>query len=94
MFSAATAREAGLVTAVLEPAELAAHVRARAAALAAKAPQALVRTKALLRRLPGDPVMTRIAEEQEVFAACVAGPEFAEALAAFQAKRPADFSKL
>jgi enoyl-CoA hydratase/carnithine racemase len=94
VFSAAVAREVGLVTQVLPPQELAAHVQARAATLAAKAPQALRRTKALLRSLPSGIVLGRIAEEAEIFRACVAGPEFAEALSAFQQKRAPDFSNL
>ncbi|HEX7759731.1 MAG TPA: enoyl-CoA hydratase-related protein [Caulobacteraceae bacterium] len=94
MFSAAVAQEVGLVTQVLPVQDLAAHVQARAVALAAKPPHALRRTKALVRSLPAGIVLGRIAEETEVFSACVAGPEFAEALAAFQEKRPPDFSKL
>lgn len=93
-FSATIARDVGLVTDVLPPEALAAHVAARAKTLAARPPAAVRRTKALLRRSPAGGVMGRIAEESEAIEACLAGPEFAELLAAFRDKREADFSKV
>lgn len=93
MFTAAVAQEVGIVAQVLPKEALAAHVQKRAEALAAKAPGALRHTKALLRKVSSAGVLERMAEEGEVFAAAVAGPEFAEALSAFQAKRAPDFSK-
>lgn len=94
MFSASVAREYGIVTTVLPAEDLASHVKTRAEALAAKPPAALRQTKALLRSLPAGGVLGRMAEENEIFKACVAGPEFAEAYAAFRDKRAPDFSKL
>lgn len=52
-FSAATAREAGLIHEVVEPAGLDAEVTALAEQMARVAPQAARDTKALLRRLGG-----------------------------------------
>lgn len=94
MFSAQTARDVGIVTSVHAPDALGAHVGARAAALAAKPPNSLKETKGLLRRHPAADILQRIAEESVIFGACVAGPEHAEARAAFSEKRPADFSKV
>lgn len=94
VFSAAHALEVGLVSAVLPPQDLAGHVQSRAEALAAKPPAAVARTKALLRRVPQAPVMTRIGEESEAIAASLAGPEFAEVLLAFREKRAPDFSRI
>lgn len=94
MFSAQIAHEVGIVTAVLPPHELESHVQKRVEALAAKPRAAIRRAKALLRSVPAGGVMERIAEESEAIAACVAGPEFAEMLAAFREKRKPDFSKV
>lgn len=94
MFSARVAQDVGLVTAVLPSADLEAHVQARASLLAAKPRAAVRRAKALLRSVPPGGAMGRIAEESEAIEACLAGPEFAEMLAAFRDKRPPDFSRI
>ena len=68
-------------------------VRNAARILAAKAPEALAKAKALMRRAP-EPLADRIALEGRQFAAQLRSPEFAEAAAAFVERRPPDFDKL
>jgi enoyl-CoA hydratase/carnithine racemase len=82
----------GLVNAVLPPGQCLAHARQIARALAAKPPAALQATKALLRADP-EPVRERILRENAVFNTHLGSPELKEAVAAFQEKRPPDFSK-
>ncbi|WP_374572338.1 enoyl-CoA hydratase-related protein [Phenylobacterium sp.] len=94
MFSAQTALELGVVTSVHPADDLARHVCARAAALATKAPNALERTKALLRSLPEGGVRGRMAEEAAAFATCLAGSEFKEAITAFREKRAPVFASV
>ena len=93
-FAAAAAREAGLVNQVLPDAAAAdALGRARAEALAAKPPEALRTTRALLRRDQAQ-VAERMRLEGVEFARLLHGPEAREALAAFAQKRAADFTGL
>ncbi|HEX7775033.1 MAG TPA: enoyl-CoA hydratase [Parvibaculum sp.] len=94
MFSAQVAHQVGIVNQVLPAEELEAHVQKRVATLAAKPRAAVRRAKALLRAVPAGGVMGRIAEESDAIAACIAGPEFAEMLAAFREKRKPDYSKV
>jgi enoyl-CoA hydratase/carnithine racemase len=54
----------------------------------------LMRTKALLKRFSMTETRTAMEAELSEFAQALKGAEFAEATAAFFAKRPADFSKL
>jgi enoyl-CoA hydratase/carnithine racemase len=91
-FPAERAREAGLVNAIVTAEELEATARRAAARLAAKPPEALAATRALMR---GDPqaVVQRIDEEVKVFAARLSSPEAREAFSAFLEKRPPDFAK-
>jgi enoyl-CoA hydratase/carnithine racemase len=91
-FDAETALKLGLVGAMVPADQLEAAVKARAAMLAAKPPAALRETKALLR---GDlaEIRAAIAAEAKVFARRLQSAELQEAVAAFFAKRPADFSK-
>ena len=92
-FDAATAMRAGVLNAVLPDAASAdAMARDQAAALAARAPDALRTTRALLRRWPRDAVRAAMEGELAEFARLLHGPEAREALTAFQEKRPADFS--
>lgn len=94
-FDAATALRAGLVNAVLpDPAAADAMARAQAEALAAKAPDALATTRALLRRWNKEAVLRAMREEGAEFLRLLQGPEAREALAAFAEKRPADFARL
>jgi enoyl-CoA hydratase/carnithine racemase len=86
-FDPAAAREAGVVNAVLASAAEADDLaRARAAALAAKPPEALRTTRALLRGNRAEVVAVMRAEGAE-FARLLHGPEAREALAARAAAR-------
>jgi len=91
-FDAETALKLGLIGAVVPADQLDATLKAKAAALAAKPPAALRETKALLRGDVGQ-IKTVIAAEAKVFSARLQSAELQEAVAAFFAKRPADFSK-
>lgn len=93
LFTAERALAAGLVNAVLPPAELEGAARSAAARLAAKPPQALALCRRLMR---GDTeaVSRQIEEEARVFAERLVSPEAREAFAAFLEKRPPDFAKL
>ena len=93
-FDATAAREAGIVNAILPtPAEADAHALARAEALAAKPPDALRTTRALLRR-DTQAVAEAMRLEGAEFARLLHGPEAREALAAATEKRPPDWSRL
>jgi enoyl-CoA hydratase/carnithine racemase len=74
------------------PDQLETSARTKAAMLAAKPPAALRATKALLR---GDVahIKAAIAAEAKIFGERLQSAELQEAVAAFFAKRPADFSK-
>ncbi len=80
-FSAAQAREAGLVWKVAAPDAVEAETLSLAAKLAAKPPEALAIARNLMRGAP-DAVLSRIKEEAEQFAARL---QSAEARAAFEA---------
>ena len=91
-FDAAAALEMGLLNAVVPADQLAATVAATATMLAQKPPAALRATKALVR---GDmaAVNAVIAAEAKIFEARLQSAELQEAVAAFFAKRPPDFTK-
>ncbi|MBI1264960.1 MAG: enoyl-CoA hydratase [Alphaproteobacteria bacterium] len=91
-WSAARAERYGLVNAVYAPGALETEVMARARTLAAKAPGALSRSKALITA-GQDTLMEVIRAEGAVFASQLASPEFQEAVTAFLERRPPDFSK-
>lgn len=82
----------GLINQVLPSEELEAFALARARALAAKPREAVLKTKALMRRGP-EPLADRLVAEARVFDQCLKSPELAEAVAAFREKRAPDFSK-
>ncbi len=90
-FSAEDARSAGLINAIDDdPYALA---RAQAVKLAQQAPGALREAKALMRDHPPREVLDAVLQKEfEAFSQRLSGPEFAEAVAAFFEKRPADFS--
>jgi enoyl-CoA hydratase/carnithine racemase len=88
---APTALAWGLVNAVADDVDAAAH--ATAARLAASAPSALRTTKALTKRASRDAVLEAMRIEGEAFAEKLRGPEAMEALQAFMARRPPDFSR-
>ena len=73
----------GLVNRVVEDEGLMEEARSLADALAEKPPEALRRTKRLLRLDPGGQIRERMAVEVAEFTACLAGPEFAAAARAF-----------
>lgn len=91
-FDAAKAHEVGIVNAIFPAADLAAAVRERALALAAKPPSALRLTKALLKG-KSTTVPERMAEEGAHFATQLQSPEAREAMEAFLQRRKPDFSK-
>jgi len=87
---AATAERFGLVTHLVEPAQLMATVDALVAKLVALPPAALRATKRLLKT---NETSARIDEELAVFLDRLTSAELKEAATAFLEKRPADFSK-
>jgi len=91
-FSAARAREAGLVNEIVDSDALEAKVMGTAARLAGKPPEALALARRLVRGDPAD-IDARIKEEAQAFRARLASPEAREAFRAFLEKRPPDFSK-
>jgi enoyl-CoA hydratase/carnithine racemase len=92
VFSAEQGREAGFINEVIPALELEAKVKDTARRLAAKPPEALTLSKALLR---GDVsgVVQRVNEEAELFRKRLSSPEAREAFTAFAEKRAPDFSK-
>jgi enoyl-CoA hydratase/carnithine racemase len=84
-FDAATARELGLVNAIVEPDALLAHALAKAQALAAKPREALLATRRLLR---GDQsaLLQRMDEELRLFYERLRSPEARAAFLAFTQK--------
>ncbi|HEU4732548.1 MAG TPA: enoyl-CoA hydratase-related protein [Kofleriaceae bacterium] len=88
---AATAMAWGVVNRVVDDPDAAAAEAA--ARLAASPPGALRATRALTRRATRDAVLEAIRVEGEVFAARLRSPEALEALQAFMARRPPDFSR-
>jgi enoyl-CoA hydratase/carnithine racemase len=83
---AETARAAGFVNAVVTPEEVAAFALARAQAIAAKPPGAVVMTKRLLRERMRGEVKEAIQREAESFVERLSSPEAAQAFAAFLAR--------
>jgi 2-(1,2-epoxy-1,2-dihydrophenyl)acetyl-CoA isomerase len=90
-FDAATALHLGLINTVVPAAELDGRTTALAARLARGPAAALAATKRLLNQSGGSTIETQLQAEAENFAACAATPDFAEGVAAFIAKRPAQF---
>ncbi|MEM6325749.1 MAG: enoyl-CoA hydratase [Bacteroidota bacterium] len=90
-FDAETAREIGLVNAVSEdPVALAMET---AQSLAAKPPEAIRQSKALLRAPLRERVLETMREEAALFVTRLTSEEAQEAFTAFMEKRPADFSR-
>lgn len=89
-FSAEDALAVGLINRIVaDPITLA---RGKAEALARLPAQALMQSKNLLRAPVLAAVQAAMQKEEATFAQLLQGPAFGEALAAFLAKRPADFS--
>lgn len=90
-FSAAEAQGVGLINQVVD--DPLGTARASAKQLVGMAPAALRATKALLRAPLRDQVDRALAAEFAEFGERLRGPEFAEAVSAFFAKRAPDFSR-
>ena len=93
-FDAETARQAGIVGRIVPREQLLVTALAAARKLAAKPPQALAVTKALLRRPADDSLLARIDTEAIHFADLLNRPAAKEVFAAFLEKRPPDPAKL
>jgi len=90
-FDAAEALRLGLVNSVVPAAELDAGIETLAARLARGPREAYAAAKRLLNQSALVSLETQLQAEAENFAACAATPDFAEGVAAFLAKRPAQF---
>ena len=90
--SAAQAAALGLVTRTVEAAELAGEAAKLALRLAAGPMQALGRTRGLLLSSFCTSLETQMENEARAIAACAGGAEAREGLAAFLAKRAANYS--
>lgn len=90
---AATARDIGLVNAVVPSGELLALAEGRARKLAAQPAAALRQTKALMRAARTSSLDDVINTEFEAFAERLRSPEAREAMSAFLEKRKPDFSR-
>lgn len=91
-FSAAHARDCGLVNEVLPDAEVEARALARAARLAGQPPKALRTAKQLMKRWTDGTIREAIPLEASHFVPMLSQPEATEALTAFMQKRKPDFS--
>ena len=87
MFDADEAKEVGLVSRVLDASELSETAEAAVNQLCAQPPQALIKTKAMLRKPLVGSVWERAEEELQDFVEGLEHDEFHEALAAFVEKR-------
>lgn len=91
--NAETAHRYGMVNRVVADPQLYDTTRSLALAVAARPPEAVRQTKALLRSAPNT-VAERIAQEGAVFRARLGSPELKEAVAAFFEKRAPNFANL
>ena len=88
---APTAKDVGLINAVVPRPELADTALRQATALAARAPQAMQHTKALLKRATRQPLREAMSAELDLFAQQLQSEECQEAIRAFFEKRPPNF---
>ena len=91
VFDAETAREIGLVNAVVD--DPLRHAMERAQALALKPPAAVRQSKALMRAPLQERVLQTIREEAALFIGRLQSEEAQEAFTAFMEKRAPDFSR-
>ena len=91
-FSAAKAREIGLVNAVYPDSELIDKAFVQAQKLAQQPPASVRLTKALLKRSVSGDIADTMAEEMKYFSERLGSAECAEALSAFFERRKPDFS--
>lgn len=92
-FSAETAREIGLVNAIVPADALVATAMATARKLAAKPAASLRETKTLMKQGIHEAVKLAMGDESEAFRERLDSPEAKEAFAAFLEKRQPDFTK-
>jgi enoyl-CoA hydratase/carnithine racemase len=92
-FTAETAHELGIVTAVVAPEDLFKEAEKAAAALAALPPDAVRLSKQLIRSHHTRAVAQAISAESGVVRERLASPEAKEAMSAFLEKRKPDFSR-
>jgi enoyl-CoA hydratase/carnithine racemase len=90
---ATEAADWGLVAGVVPEEALQATVREKARALAAKAPEAVRASKALIRATTRDEVLAVMRREGELFRARLTSPEAREAMMAFLQKRRPNFTR-
>lgn len=90
---AATAHQWGLINRIVPSHDLAAAVADTASRLADKPAEAMMQTKALMKR-PDHGIADRLAAEFAAFSQRLTSPELREAVAAFLERRPADFRSL
>ena len=94
MISGDEAARLGMVTEAVDDERVQEHAAAQAHRLAQRAPQALMLTRALLRKPYAGAVAEATQRELEGFSRLLDSVEAREALTAFKEKRPPDFSKL
>jgi|SRR4051794_5748575 enoyl-CoA hydratase/carnithine racemase len=94
MFSGDDAARMGMVTEAVDDDKVQEHAVAQAHLLAQRAPQALMLTRALIRRPFAAAVAEASQRELDAFARLLDSAEAREALTAVKEKRPPDFSKL
>jgi len=92
-FNAATAKEAGFVTAVVAPDQLLATAEKAAAKLAALPGKSVRTTKALMKQAHLAAITRQMQDEGAQFRTMLGEPAAREAFSAFFAKRKPDFSK-
>lgn len=93
MFGSSKAEKAGLLNEVVAQEEVLPLAQSVSAKLAAKAPNAVRTTKAMLKKQYLSELEARITEEIHGFSTLLNGPEAKEALTAFMEKRQPDFTK-
>jgi 2-(1,2-epoxy-1,2-dihydrophenyl)acetyl-CoA isomerase len=91
-FDAGTALRLGLVNWVVPAAELEVRTAALAERLASGPTAAFGRTKKLMHSTWEQPMAAQLDDELRAFAACAAGPDFKEGIAAFVEKRKPRFT--
>ncbi len=94
MLSGDEAARMGMVTEAVDDDKVQEHAAAQAHLLARRAPQALMLTRALLRKPFAAAVAEATQRELDAFARLLDSVEAREALTAVKEKRPPDFSKL
>jgi enoyl-CoA hydratase/carnithine racemase len=92
-FTAQKAYEVGLVSQVVEQAQLMEKARGAALALAALPPESVRLTKQMMKKRHAQAVRETIAEEVKVFGERLGSAEAKEAMSAFLEKRKPDFSR-